>query len=350
VKRRLSGSTTLAARRTVMSITLGVASVFALGGCGPSSHPTALPTGCASTAGAGDLGIGTHVGSGNQGTATQRVADVLRTCSAFDTIYLDARLVSTPDLATLRSWIRQGISPVIDLTFKNGPFTMREIGDYGPAVRAYFSTFVAGLQSLAQRSKELDNGTSVYFSFEHESAVKINQGKFVYTGDDGREPTVPEAAAAWNRVQGLVARDAPHVVRLYWFGGSATGEDEYADLLRPGLIQMATFDPYRRYYDPPHASAAELWGPQIDHLLSQPWMVSPGGALKPWGLTEWGTDRKLGDANNARFVADTLSYLEARGARFAIYFDLSDGPNDFIFTDGREPLTLRAYLGAVGGR
>jgi len=136
-------------------------------------------------------------------------------------------------------------------------------------------------------------------------------------------------------------------VRLYWFGGSAEGEDAYADLLRPDLIQMATFDPYRRSDDSPDANAATLWGPRIDALLNQPWMRRADGSAKPWGLTEWGTDRQLGDASNARFVSETLRYLSARGARFAIYFDRADGPNDFRFTDGSEPLTLKAYLETV---
>jgi len=294
------------------------------------------------------VGIGTHVCASNPDAATPQAAGQLRASRSFDTVYLDATRDSTPDVEPLRSWLDQGISPVIDLTFKNGPFTLAQIAADTPATRAYLRTFVTGLRRLAQHAKELHNGTRVYFSFEHESVVKINQAKFVYEGYRGQQPTVEQAAAAWNLVQAQVAEEAPGVIRLYWFGGSAPGEDAYAALLRPELVQMATFDPYRWSHDSPQATAAQLWGPRIDDLLSQPWMHGADGGLKPWGLTEWGTDRSLGDTDNARFVADTLAYLNARGARFAIYFDCSDLPADFIFTDGSRPQTLAAYLSAIG--
>jgi hypothetical protein len=343
-------------RRLAPLAAVGLVSVLALGAC--SSSSTSSPRGGESTPSAstsapvlpdsiGDLGIGTHIGSDGLAHADPEVAQRLSESRRFDTVYLDATRDTTPDVGILRSWLADGVSPVVDLTFKNGPFTMAQIADDSPEAHAYFDTFTAGLASLAQRAHDLHNGTRVYFSFEHESVVKINQGKFVFAGYAGRQPTFEEAAAAWNRVQALVAQRAPDVVRLYWFGGSAVGEDEYADLLQPDLIQMATFDPYRRFNDSPDANAATLWGPRIDDLLSQPWMRKPDGGLKPWGLTEWGTDRQLGDASNARFVSETLRFLSSRGARFAIYFDRADGPNDFRFTDGSEPQTLRAYLDTV---
>jgi hypothetical protein len=347
----------VAARSAFTAVTLTVVSVLALTGCSSSGSSTPQDTRSTSSTpqstptyppGIGDMGIGTHMGSDNQAGTSPEIAKLLGPSRQFDTVYLDGRLDSTPDVPTLRSWLEHGVSPVIDLSFKNGPFTMAETAADSPAVQSYLTSFVAGLQSLARRSKALDNGTSVYFSFEHEAVAKINQGKFVFSGYQGLQPTVEDAAAAWNRVERLVAQDAPDVVRVYWYGGSAQDEDEYSDLLRPDLIQMATFDPYRWYYNSPGATAAELWGPRIDHLLSQTWMTTPNGKLKPWGLTEWGTDQKLGDANNARFVADTLAYLHSRGATFAIYFDRANGPNDFTFTGGDEPQTLAAYLKAIG--
>jgi hypothetical protein len=267
--------------------------------------------------------------------------------SEFDAIYLDAHRVTTPDDAEARADIDRGVSPVITLGYKFGPFTRAQIGIWGPAVQDYYATFVAGLRSLSDYAASRDNGTRVYFADEHEAVVKINQGKYDFAGYGPQQvPTIHASAEAWNAVMGYVAKAAPDVVRVYWYGGSAgSEEDAFAADLTPRLIQMATFDPYRWRYDSPEDTAEQLWGDRILHLKTQPWMTDATGHLKPWGLTEWGTDAAHGDAANARFVRETVAYLRSQGAAFAIYFDRADrnGDYDFVISDGRQPLTLRAF-------
>jgi hypothetical protein len=76
-------------------------------------------------------------------------------------------------------------------------------------------------------------------------------------------------------------------------------------------------------------------------------MKNADGTLKPWGLTEWGTDADFGDASNATFVKGALSFLRDQGATFAVYFNRKSGPNDFVITDGRQPKTVAAYKAAA---
>jgi hypothetical protein len=268
--------------------------------------------------------------------------------SQFDAVYLDAHKVTTPDDAETRASIDRGVSPVITLGYKFGPFTRAQIAVWGPAVRDYYATFVDGLRSLSEYAASRDNGTRVYFADEHEAVVKINQGKYDFADYGSEEvPTVRASARAWNAVMRYVAEAAPDVVRVYWYGGSAgSTEDEYAADLEPDLIEMATFDPYRWRYNSSSDTAEELWGDRIQHLKGQSWMRTADGYLKPWGLTEWGTDVTHGDAANARFVRETVAYLKSQGAAFAIYFDRVDhldSRNDFVITDGRQPRTLRAF-------
>jgi hypothetical protein len=268
--------------------------------------------------------------------------------SRYDAIYLDAEKVTTPDDAETRAAIDRGLSPVITLGYKFGPFTRAQIAIWGPAVQAYFRTFVDGLRSLSDYAAARDNGTRVYFADEHEAVVKINQGKYDFAGyGSERVPTIHASAQAWNKVMTYVAKNAPDVVRVYWYGGAAgSEEDAFAADLDADLIQMATFDPYRWRYNDPDDTAEQLWGDRILHLKSQPWMKDRTGHLKPWGLTEWGTDVAHGDASNARFVTETVAYLKSQGAAFAIYFDRRDRAGshyDFVISDGRQPRTLRAY-------
>lgn len=268
--------------------------------------------------------------------------------SRYDAVYLDADRVKSPDTDELRATIDQGVSPVITLDWKFGPFTRAEIAAWGPDVQAYFTTYVAGLRRLSERAASRHDDTAVYFADEHEPVVKINQRKYDFAGYGAAGvPTVAESAAAWNAVMRFVARSAPDVVRVYWYGGSAgEQEDAFAAALDPELIEMATFDPYRWRYNVSTDTAQQLWGDRVDHLKSQPWMRNPDGSLKPWGLTEWGTDVVHGDEANARFVTETVAYLRSQGAAFAIYFDRvdsRDSSHDFVITDGRQPKTLQAF-------
>jgi hypothetical protein len=267
-----------------------------------------------------------------------------------ETIYYGADTVTTPNIAKHQAQIDLGISPVISLAWKNGRFTRAQIAAWGPEVQSYVSTFVAGLETLSDYAKSQNNGTRVYFADEHEAVVKINQKKYTFSGYNGGVPTIADSAAAWNKIMGHVAANAPNVVRVYWYGGSAAGEDTFASLLTPSLIQMATFDPYRWDHNKATDTAQSLWGTKITNLKSQSWMRNADGSLKPWGLSEWGTANVFGDDSNATFVRETLGYLASQGATIAVYFNRDDAwsTSNFLFTDGSQPRTVAAYKTAQG--
>jgi hypothetical protein len=265
----------------------------------------------------------------------------------YATEYLPASSATTPNIAKLKTELDQGTSPILDLEFKTGPFTMAQIAAWGPDVQAYFQTFVAGLKTLTDYAASLDNGTHIYFSINHEAVVKINQRKYTFSKYDGGQPTIADSAAAWNQAMAYVAKTDPDAIRLYWYGGSGQNEDTYANALQPDLIQAASFDPYRWAHDKASDTPQSLWGTMVSHLQSQPFMHNPDGTLKPWGLTEWGTDATFGDTANATFVKQALTYLQAQGATFAVYFDRVDGSNNFVFTNGTQPQTLATYTTAT---
>jgi hypothetical protein len=311
----------------------------------PSTAPTSTPTGTptSSPSSVGGFGTGTYMGPYSAITANATVGYV----QGYSTMYLEAASVTTPNISKLEAELKAGTSPILDLEFKTGPFTMAQIAAWGPDVQAYFKTFVGGLQTLTDYAASLDNGTHVLFSVNHEAVVKINQKKYSFSQYDGGQPTIADSAAAWNKAMSYVAATDPDVVRLYWYGGSGQNESTYAADLQPSLIQAASFDPYRWSHDQAGDTAQSLWGSMVSSLKAQSWMQNSNGTLKPWGLTEWGTDATFGDASNATFVKQALSYLQDQGASFAVYFDRQDGSNNFVFTDGSEPQTVAAYSAAA---
>jgi hypothetical protein len=315
----------------------------------PSSNPSSpttspSPSTSAPPARVGGFGTGIYMGSYSATTAKASLGFV----QDYTTTYLQAASLTTPNVPKLEAELSGGTSPILDLEFKTGPFTMAQIAAWGPEVQSYFKTFVTGLKTVTDYASALHNGTQVLFSFNHEAVVKINQGKYSFYKYGGGQPTIADSAAAWNQVMAYVAKAAPDAVRLYWYGGSGRNESTYANALQPGLIQAASFDPYRWSHDRSTATAQSLWGSMVSSLKAQSWMRAPDGSLKPWGLTEWGTDASFGDASNATFVTQALSYLQDQGASFAVYFDRKSGSNNFVITDGSQPKTLAAYTASAG--
>jgi hypothetical protein len=311
----------------------------------PTRNPTSSTTSPPASTPA-DLGnFGTGIYMGNYSALTAKSS--LGFGQAYSTMYLPAASVTTPNIAKLEAELRDGTTPILDLEFKTGPFTMAQIAAWGPEVQAYIKTFVAGLNTLTDYASELHNGTRVIFSVNHEAVVKINQSKFTFAKYGGGQPTIADSADAWNQVMTYVAKNAPDVVRLYWYGGTGRNESVYANALQPGLIQAASFDPYRWSHNRSSDTAQSLWGSTVSSLKNQDWMRKADGSLKPWGLTEWGTDATFGDSSNATFVKEALAYIENQGATFAVYFDRRSGANNFLFTDGRQPKTAAAYAAAA---
>ncbi|MBZ5739746.1 hypothetical protein [Nocardioides mangrovi] len=309
--------------------------------------PTTSPTQTTQPTPSGTMGIGMYSGSFSYESFKSDFA----TYPAVETTYLNADQVTTPNISRHEAQIDHGISPVITLGYKNGPFTRAQIAAWGSDVQAYFKEFVAGLKTLSDYAAKADNGTHVYFADEHEAQIKINQDKYAYSAyGSSQKPTTQDSAAAWNKVMGYVRTAAPDVVRTYWYGGSGANEDTYASLLEPSLIQMATFDPYRWRHDSASDTPQSLWGSKISSLKSKSWMKNADGSLKPWGLTEWGTDASLGDSANATFITNAMDYLRQQGASFAVYFNRVDGndtTNDFVITDGSQPKSLAAFRAEV---
>lgn len=265
-----------------------------------------------------------------------------------ETTYLKSDQATTPNLAKHKAEIDRGISPIIDLITINGPYSRAQIAAWGPGVQSYYQTFVAGLKTISDYATKADNGARVYFADEHEAQVKINQHR--YAAKLGAQPTTEQSAAAWNKIMTYVKSVAPNVVRTYWYGGSGKNEDVYASRLTPSLIQAASFDPYRWRHNTSSDTPQELWGSAVTKLKAASWMRNADGSLKPWGLTEWGTDVSLGDGANATFVTAAISYLRNQGAAFANYFNRQDGldsSNSFLMTSGKQPKTLAAFKAAV---
>lgn len=307
------------------------------------STPATTGPGPSKPADLGGFGTGIYMGNYSADTAKSSLGFTQQ----YTTMYLPAASVSTPNISKVEAELRSGTTPIMDLEFKTGPFTMAQIAAWGPEVQAYFKTFVDGLNTLTDYAAKLDNGTQVILSINHEAVVKINQSKYTFSKYHGGQPTIADSAAAWNQAMSYVAKNAPDVVRLYWYGGSGRNENTYANALRPGLIQAASFDPYRWSHNRSSDTAQDLWGSKVSSLKSQSWMKNADGTLKPWGLTEWGTDADFGDASNATFVKGALSFLRDQGATFAVYFNRKSGPNDFVITDGRQPKTVAAYKAAA---
>ncbi|TIC79235.1 hypothetical protein E8D34_20425 [Nocardioides sp. GY 10113] len=319
-----------------------------------SSSPTSRATTTTSSAGVARTPSGTMALSMYNGSfAYDTFRSLFGSYPAVETTYLNADQVTTPNIRQHQAQIDRGVSPVITLGYKNGPFTRAQIAAWGSNVQSYYRTFVAGLKTLSDYAAAANNGTRVYFADEHEAQVKINQDKYSFSGyGSSQVPTTAASAAAWNQVMGYVRSAAPNVIRTYWYGGSGANEDTFASLLTPSLIQMATFDPYRWKHNSPSDTPQRLWASKISSLKSKSWMRNSDGSLKPWGLTEWGTDVSMGDTSNATFVTQAVDYLRSEGASFAVYFNRTDGNNStnkFTITDGKSPRTLAAFRTAVSG-
>lgn len=304
-----------------------------------ASHPDDTPPNPEPTP-TGNLRFGTYMGQ----FQAAKVKSIIGQLPAYSTYYYQVS-GTTPrvlNVSAHKAEIDQGITQVIDLDYKQSTMTIAQVaaGNADTALTNWFKD----LKTLTDYAKSKGNGAQVWFSFVHEAIVHINQNKF---SGSGVTPTTAQMAAAWNRVMGLCRAQVPDAVRTYWFGGmektvnNVPGGVAHGDQLDPALIQAVTFDPYRFSSRPDTQPPQETFGKVVDALKTRSWFKN-----KPWGLTEWGTEQGHGDANNAKWITDTIAYLKSEGASIAVYFDRTDGKNVYNISTGA-PLSLAAYKKAV---
>lgn len=221
--------------------------------------------------------------------------------------------------------IDRGTIPVLTVTSTDGPYTMREIGS---------GTADQWIDSWATDLSELDG--EVWFSFDHEFEVKLNQGKF------SAETSLDDYVSAYNRFQQRVRAQAPNVKFMYWYGYSDREKIDHigAGIDRPDIIAL---DPYVFSHHDPTTSFEEMAEPKLDWLLDRSWYDD-----QPIIFAEFAKDTRHGDDNVADFLTDLRPRMDAIGVAGAIYFSRDkSGDIEADLTTGNWPLATLALESAV---
>lgn len=196
-----------------------------------------------------------------------------------------------------RSRIARGTIPVLTVTSVKGPYTMAEIGS--GAADAWISYWAEQLAAL---------DSEVWFTFDHEFEVKLNQGKWV------DPPTIQEYARAFNRFQSRVKAEAPKVKFLYWYGYSDTDKiGQVGSLLDPP--DLIALDPYVFDHHRPDTSFEAMVTPKLEWLRSRSWYEG-----QPIVLGEFAKDTGFGDQSVAAFLEDLRPRMDSLGIHGALYF------------------------------
>jgi hypothetical protein len=173
----------------------------------------------------------------------------------------------------------------------------------------------------------------VYWSFLHEPEDNVARGEF----------TAASYRAAWERIAGIAAREAPPTANLHptlilmCYTMNPKSGRNWLNFWVPAAQSMIAFDCYnhawrRGSYGPP----ANIFKPLTDWAArnpSIPWGVSETGAtLAPDDPT--GSGRAAWLRSVGRFLAQQHAAQPGRAALFGIYFDVR-GPKgtDFRLTD-----------------
>lgn len=229
-----------------------------------------------------------------------------------------------------RARMDRGTIPVLTVTSINGPYTMRQIGS-GAADSwiDYWGTELAAL------------GGEVWFTFDHEFEVKLNQGKW------SPAPSMNDYVQAYNRFQQRVKAAAPNVKFMYWYG--------YADqqkintigsgINRPDIIAL---DPYVFSHHSPTTTFEAMAQPKLDWLRNRSWYDG-----QPIIFAEFAKDTRHGDANVAEFLTDLRPKMDSLGITGAIYFSRNQSSNNAIkgdLTSGPWPLARAALSASASGQ
>jgi putative cell wall-binding protein len=224
--------------------------------------------------------------------------------------------------------IERGTIPVLTVTSVNGPYTMRQIGT-GAADEwiDYWATELAALPG------------EVWFTFDHEFEVKLNQNKF------SPAPTLGEYVDAYNRFQQRVKTKAPNVKFVYWYGYSDTAKIDAigAGLDRPDIIAI---DPYVFAHHSPTTTFEQMAQPKLTWLRGRSWYQD-----QPVIFAEFAKDTVHGESNVVSFLTDLRPRMDALGVAGAIYFS-RDKPGDIMadLSSGNWPHATAAFAASLQQR
>lgn len=231
----------------------------------------------------------------------------------------------TLNVAYEQARIDHGTIPVLTVTSKKGPYTMAQIGS--GAADAWIDRWAADLASLKGE---------VWFTFEHEFEVKLNQGVLPAT------TTLQEYIAAYNRFRSHVKAQAPNVKFLYWYGHYDRAK---IDVIGAGITppDIIGFDPYVYARHSGTTTLEQMIQPKLDWLRARPWYHDQRIVL-----TEFGMDTIHGDQTVARFVTDLRPRLAALGIWGALWF-CRDRANDINanIASGAWPLAAAAFSASL---
>lgn len=224
-----------------------------------------------------------------------------------------------------RERISRGTIPVITVTSSRGPHTMQEIGS-GDADKwiDYWAKQLASLDS------------EVWFTFDHEFEVKLNQGKFP------AGTTYKQYVRAFNRFQSHVTARAPKVKFLYWYGYHDKNaiNNVGAGIDPPDIIAL---DPYVFAHRNPGVSFEQMLEPKVDWLKGRSWYRG-----QPIVLGEFAKDLSFGDQSVAKFLYNLRPRLAKLGVSGALYFSRDKGGDIYAdITNSRWPEARASYRASV---
>lgn len=217
--------------------------------------------------------------------------------------------------------VDRGTIPLITVTSVNGPYSMRQIGSGAadPWID-YWATELGNLRG------------EVWFTFDHEFEVKLNQGKF------GSATTTDDYVRAYNRFQQRVKAKAPNVKFVYWYGYHDTKKIEAigSGLNRPDILAL---DPYVFDHHASDTSFEEMAAPKLTWLRSRSWYAG-----QPIIFGEFAKDTQHGEQNVVDFLSKLRPKMDDLGVSGAVYFS-RDKPGDIMadLTKSSYPKARNAY-------
>ncbi|WP_165368467.1 cell wall-binding repeat-containing protein [Serinicoccus sediminis] len=222
--------------------------------------------------------------------------------------------------------INRGTIPLITVTSANGPYTMDQIGS-GAADQwiDYWARELAALKG------------EVWFTFDHEFEVKLNQGKF------GSAIKPADYARAFNRFQQRVTSQAPNVKFVYWYGYHDTAKIDAigSRLDRPDIIAL---DPYVFKHHSSSTTFEQMAAPKLAWLRGREWYAD-----QPIIFGEFAKDSSHGQASMEQFLTSLRPRMESLGITAAVYFSRNKSTYHGIQADitNAWPVARDAYASSV---
>lgn len=191
----------------------------------------------------------------------------------------------------------RGTIPLITVTSVGGTYTMAQIAS--GAADTWIDYWRDNIAQI---------GGEVWFTFDHEFEVKLNQNKWA------TPPTIAEYAAAYNRFTTRVKAGAPNAKTVYWYGYSDTTKIAQigAQIDSPDLISL---DPYVFSHHAGTTTFTQMVEPKLNWLRSQSWYRG-----QPIFLSEYAIDSIHGDTQMGLFYTDLRPKMQALGLAGAMLF------------------------------